>query len=329
MKARPALAITLGDPRGIGPEVVVKALADPALRGRARFVLLGPAAAMADAARAAGITPYWTVQPAAARAVPGDGVTVLDEPVSPMDAAAAGAASFRWVERATAMAMTPPADPMHAHAIVTGPISKEAWNLAGHGEYPGHTELLAARTGTTSVGMMFVGPRLRVILVTAHVPLMRVAARLTADRILETIELGAEGCRRLGIARPSIAVCGLNPHAGESGLLGDEDARLIAPAIARAAAAGLQATGPHPADTIFSAAVAGGYNLVVAMYHDQGLIPAKLLDRDRTVNLTAGLPIIRTSPDHGTAFDIAGTSRAEDGSMKAAIDLAIRMTGAV
>jgi 4-hydroxythreonine-4-phosphate dehydrogenase len=251
-------------------------------------------------------------------------VTVLDNPADDP-----GDASFRWVERAIAMSLAAPADPMHADAVVTAPISKEAWKLAGHGEFPGHTELLAARTGTKRFGMMFVGPRLRVILATAHVPLMKVASRLTEDRILETIELGAEGCRRLGIPRPRIAVCGLNPHAGENGLLGDEDRRLIAPAIARVARNGIDATGPHPADTVFNAAVAGRYDLVVAMYHDQGLIPAKLLDRDRTVNLTAGLPTIRTSPDHGTAFDIAGKNRAEDGSMKAAIDLAIRMTTAV
>ncbi|MCC6661973.1 MAG: 4-hydroxythreonine-4-phosphate dehydrogenase PdxA [Phycisphaerales bacterium] len=329
--ARPSIAITTGDPGGIGPEVAVKALADPALRGRARCLVLGPAGEFEAAARAAGIPTFWTVLPAAGRALPGEGVTVLDDPVAAAPAAAnaeSGAASFRWVERAISMAMAAPADALHVDAIVTGPISKEAWALAGHGDFPGHTELLAERTGAAQHGMMFVGPRLRVILATAHVPLMQVAGCLTVERVAQTVELGAAACRRLGIARPRIAVCGLNPHAGENGLLGDEDRRVIAPAIARAVAAGIDAGGPYPADAVFSAAVAGRYDLVVAMYHDQGLIPAKVLDRDRTVNVTVGLPIIRTSPDHGTAFDIAGRNRAEDGSMKAAIDLAIRMTGA-
>jgi 4-hydroxythreonine-4-phosphate dehydrogenase len=221
--------------------------------------------------------------------------------------------------------MRTPGDPLRADALVTAPISKEAWALAGHGEFPGHTEFLAARCGTKRVRMMFVTPSLNVMLVTSHVPLARVPALLTIERVLDTIELGHEACRTLGPANPRIAVCGVNPHAGESGLLGDEEARSIAPAIRAARERGIDATGPFPGDTLFRAALQGRYDLVVAMYHDQGIIPVKLLAFDRAVNLTAGLPIVRTSPDHGTAYDIAGKNLANPGSMHAAIDLAVRL----
>jgi 4-hydroxythreonine-4-phosphate dehydrogenase len=326
------VGVTLGDPGGIGPEVVVKALADRRLRAKAVFRVYGPAAALAAAARAARIKPAWTViGPDDPRPTPVPGrVTLLNCPVpdsrfAPEPTAVGGATSFRCVGDAIADALRPADDSRHIAAVVTGPISKEAWALAGHAQFPGHTELLAARCGTPRIGMMFVSPKLRVILATAHVPLARVATMLTRARVLETIELGAAACRALGTERPRVAVCGLNPHAGEGGVLGEEDARVIAPAIREAVEAGIDARGPFSADTIFLAAVRGGYDLVVAMYHDQGLIPVKLLDRDRAVNLTVGLPIIRTSPDHGTAFDIAGASKAEAGSMKSAIELAIRL----
>lgn len=327
----PVIGLTLGDPGGIGPEIIVKALADRRLRSRAVFIVYGPAPALAAAARAARIRPFWSVPgPDAPRppAAPGR-VVVLDYPTPdtrypPEPTAACGEVSFRAVEDAIADALRPSDDTRHVHAIVTAPISKEAWALAGH-DFPGHTELLAARCAAARVGMMFVSPRLRVILATAHVPLMSVAELLTPARLRDTIELGAAACRDLGVEHPRIAVCGLNPHAGEGGLLGDEDARLIAPAIRAAADAGIDARGPFPADTIFLAAARGAHDLVVAMYHDQGLIPVKLLDRDRAVNTTVGLPIIRTGPDHGTAFDIAGTNKAEAGSMKTSIELAIRL----
>jgi 4-hydroxythreonine-4-phosphate dehydrogenase len=175
--------------------------------------------------------------------------------------------------------------------------------------------------------MMFVSPRLRVVLATIHIALMDLRNELTIGRIFDAIDLGAEGCRKLGIARPRVAVCGVNPHAGEGGLFGDEEARLIEPAIRLAAEAGIEATGPWPADTVYNAALEGRHDLVVAMYHDQGLIPVKLLDRDAAVNATIGLPVPRTSPDHGTAFDIAGRGVADPGSFRAAVDLAIRMCG--
>jgi 4-hydroxythreonine-4-phosphate dehydrogenase len=287
---------------------------------------------LAHAAERAGIEPYWWRvehgSPVAGTARVHD-VVVFDHPVSGEVVARptrdGGELSFRLVDEAITMALRPPGDPMGADAVVTGPISKLAWRLAGHGQFPGHTELLAARTGAQRVGMMFVGPRLRVIPATTHLPLMDVRNVLTIGRVFDAIDLGHEGCRRLGLARPRIAVCGLNPHAGEGGLLGDEEGRIIEPAIRAAVEGGIDARGPFPADTVFTAALAGAFDLVVAMYHDQGLIAAKLLDRDATVNVTVGLSIIRTSPDHGTAFDIAGKGRAKEGSMRAAIELALAM----
>jgi 4-phospho-D-threonate 3-dehydrogenase / 4-phospho-D-erythronate 3-dehydrogenase len=331
----PRIAITTGDPGGIGPEVIVKALADVQVRNSARFVLLGPAAALEHAARDAQMPPCWqtatldSAPPAAA------GITLLDYPLPmqplPQATAEQGDLSFRLVEDAIALAQRPTNDPLHVQAVVTGPISKHAWQLAGRDEFPGHTELFAARFGVPRHAMMFITtrpPHLRVILATAHLPLMQVGRALTTHRVTETIELGHQACQRLSIPAPRIAVCGLNPHAGEAGILGTEDGQVIAPAIKAANAAGIAAHGPFPADTVYNAALRGDYDLVVAMYHDQGLIPIKLLARDSAVNLTVGLPIIRTSPDHGTAFDIAGATRADPGSMRAAIQLAVQMTSA-
>lgn len=325
----------MGDPGGIGPEVVVKALADDTLRRRAWYCVLGPAWALEAAAAAAGLPPFWTTLPPGVEAdASGDRaeVVVLDDgsPPSagePRPTAAGGQASFRAVEQAIAMALLPARDPRHVDAIVTGPISKQAWSLAGHGQYPGHTELLAARCRATRVGMMFVSPRLRVMLATGHVPLSRVPGLLTIERVYETIVLAYKGCRWLQIERPRLAVCGLNPHAGEAGLLGEDESRVIGPAIAQACQAGIEARGPFPPDTIYAAAVRGEWDAVVAMYHDQGLIPVKLLAQDEAVNLTIGLPIVRTSPDHGTAYDIAGRGVARAGSMKAAVALAVHLAG--
>jgi 4-hydroxythreonine-4-phosphate dehydrogenase len=247
----------------------------------------------------------------------------------PRPTAAGGALSLALVERAIADAQRPPGDPARVDGIVTGPISKEAWSLAGH-SYAGHTELLAARLSAPGADgravMMFVSEKLRVALATTHIPLAQVPGALSTGRILEVMRLAAEACQRLGIATPRIAVCGLNPHAGEAGLLGEEDRAVIHPAIIQARTEGLEATGPHPGDTIFRAAVRGDHDLVIAMYHDQGLIPVKLLAFDSAVNVTLGLPTVRTSPDHGTAFNIAGQNNANAGSMRAAIELAVRMT---
>lgn len=337
----------MGDPGGIGPEVIVKALADPALQKRAHFRILGAQAPLDAAASLAKIEPFWWRAPAHTPAAETAGihdVVLLDyEPGGrlhpPKVTKSGGELSFRFVDDAIAQAKLPKSHPLHADAIVTGPINKAAWAKAGHAHFPGHTELLAQRFNIKHFGMMFhaaaeanlgesssfASRDLNVILATAHIPLMEIRNALTIGRVSDTIDLGADACRKLGIARPRIAVCGLNPHAGEDGLLGDEDQRLIEPAIRIAQSNGIDATGPYPADTVFLAALKGKFDLVVAMYHDQGLIPVKLLARDRAVNMTVGLPVVRTSPDHGTAFDIAGKNQADPGSTRAAINLALRM----
>jgi len=332
----PGIAVSMGDPGGIGPEVIVKALRDEKLRDRAGYRLLGLGSVLASACERTGVTPFWTRVPFADEVeLPGGpGVVLIDyEPgfVKACDWPHApnkggGLISRRFVDDAVSMAGAPADHPAHADAIVTGPISKEAWRLANRGSFTAHTELLASRFRAERVGMLFDSPSLRVILATIHIPLNEIRNELTIGKVFDAIDLGHEACRRMGMERPKIAVCGLNPHAGEFGMLGDEETRLITPAIEVACENGIDASGPFPGDTIFNAAVAGKYDLVVAMYHDQGLIPVKLLHRDCAVNMTVGLPTVRTSPDHGTAFDIAGTGTAHAGSMRAAIELALRLT---
>jgi len=341
--ARPTIGVTMGDPLGIGAEVVVKALADPALRRRARFVVYGMAETMHYAADLAEIEPYWwrvqhdspLAETALAHSVvilDYDEFTTVGSPGAGRERArptrSGGEASFRFVEHAIRDAKLPPGNPMRLDAVVTAPVCKLSWALAGRGKYPGHTELFATRFNAKRSAMMFVSPRLRVILATAHVPLMDLRNLMTIGRVYDPIDLGHEACRTLGVERPRIAVCGLNPHAGEGGLFGDEESRVIEPAIRMAQEAGIDVRGPFPADTIFIGAARGEYDLVVAMYHDQGLIPVKLLEWERAVNMTVGLPTVRTSPDHGTAFDIAGRNRADERSMVAALETAVRMTSA-
>lgn len=319
----------MGDPLGIGPEVLVKALADPALRSRGRWVIYGTAAAIGHAERLTGVRVLGdpdvvVLEPPGAHAVP----SLDSHPAG--DRAESGAASFACVESGIAACLRAGRGeaPELPAALVTAPISKAAWHLAGHTRFPGHTELLAERCNAGRTRMMFVAPNLRVILATTHVALSKVPGLLTTSRVLETIELGAETCRCLGVERPRVAVCGVNPHASEGGLFGDEEVRAVAPAVLAAREKGIDASGPFPGDTIFNAALKGRFDLVVAMYHDQGLIPVKLLAFDRAVNATVGLPIVRTSPDHGTAYDIAGKGVADAGSMKAAIHLALDLVGA-
>jgi 4-hydroxythreonine-4-phosphate dehydrogenase len=358
---RSLVGVTMGDPGGIGPEVIVRALAEPGLRARARWAIYGSHSAMLAAAHALGVEPFWWRAPrrgdlpvtAAAHEVlliDHDGEHAAEagswrhEPTRD-----GGAASFAYVENALADAArtlrergtdaTPSArSPAGAgaglalDAVTTAPISKEAWAAAGRGKWPGHTELVADRLGAKRARMMFVSPDLWVMLATTHIPLTRVADELTLGRVLETIELCDAACRRMGVARPRVAVCGLNPHAGERGLMGADEARVIEPAIAHAARQGIEASGPYPADTVFARALRNApaeheqtprrFDAVVAMYHDQGLIPVKLLGFDRAVNLTVGPAIPRTSPDHGTAFDIAGRGTADPGSTAAALELA-------
>lgn len=331
MSDRPVIAVSMGDPGGIGPEVLVKALADRAVRRAGRFHIYGRSACLLAAAERAGIEPYWwrvggeSAESVASASTHDVLVIEVGEEVNDLPrraTAAGGSASFAYVERAIGAGKRDRGDPLKADAIATAPISKAAWDLAGRGRWPGHTELLANRFAAKRVRMMFVAPTLRVMLVTTHLPLMELRNVITVGMLHDTFDLAHESCVGLGVAHPRIAVCGLNPHAGEGGLFGDEEDRLIRPAIRLAQQHGQDVSGPFPADTIYSAAVGGRYDLVVAMYHDQGTIPIKLLAFDSAVNFTAGLPIPRTSPDHGTAYDISGEDRADPGSMRAALVLA-------
>jgi len=343
MPRKATISVSMGDPGGIGPEVIVRALKERKRRASARFLIYGSSHAMHAAAEACGVEPFWwrvDARSPLASTLQAHDVVLLDRDPQMVDeglevrfpklaSKISGALSFDWVERAIADTRRGVDDPMRADGIVTGPINKEAWAMAGKGRYPGHTELLASRLHAKHHAMMFVGKKLRVVLATVHIPLYEIRDKLTIGTVHTAIDLGHQACLQLGYARPRIAVCGLNPHAGENGLLGDEEQRLIDPAIDLAVNAGMQVSGPYPADTIYNAAVAGKFDLVVAMYHDQGLIPVKLLERDQAVNVTLGLPTVRTSPDHGTAFDIAGKGIADPGSMAHAIDLAVQMsTGA-
>ena len=212
-------------------------------------------------------------------------------------------------------------------AVVTAPLNKAAMNMAGY-EYAGHTELLTERTGAERVSMLLIGPNLRIVHVSTHVALAEAIDRVTPERVMDVIQIAHDACRALGIAQPRIAVAGLNPHASEGGLFGDEEERRIEPAIRAARARGLDVSDPQPPDTVFLRATKGVYDIVVAQYHDQGHIPMKLLAFDSGVNVSYGLPIIRTSVDHGTAFDIAGKGIAGESSMLAAIDVAIQMAHA-
>lgn len=331
MKNRPLLAITLGDPAGIGPEVIIKALAHAPVYEQCRPLVIGDERILARAMNWVPdlhLTFDVVTDPAQGQYQTGV-ITLLDlqnaDPaaITPGQvSAAAGRAAVDYVLRACDMTMAGTTD-----AVVTAPLNKEAMNLAGH-HYAGHTELLADRTGAEKVSMLLTGPKLRVVHVSTHVALTEAIRRVTSQRVEEVIDLAQRSCQALGIPQPRIAVAGLNPHASEGGLFGDQEAREIQPAIERARARGLQVTDPQPPDTVFLRAVKGDYDIVVAMYHDQGHIPMKLLAFDSGVNVSIGLPIIRTSVDHGTAFDIAGTGKAREESMLEAIKVAVQMAQA-
>ncbi len=328
---RPLLAITLGDPAGIGPEVILKALTHADIYDYCRPLVIGDRRILDRALPWVGnpaLDYDLVAEPEAGRYQPGlislldlanaDPAAIPPGKVGP----AAGRAAVEYVFRACDLAMAG-----SVAAVVTAPLNKEAMNLAGF-HFAGHTELLTERTGATKVSMLLTGPRLRVVHVSTHVSLQEAIRRVTRQRVEEVIDLAYHSCRALGIAEPRIAVAGLNPHASEGGLFGNEEAREIVPAVANARARGLNISDPLPGDTVFLRAVKGEFDIVVAMYHDQGHIPMKLLAFDSGVNVSMGLPIIRTSVDHGTAFDIAGTGRASEESMLAAIDVAVKMATA-
>lgn len=306
MKAKTRVAVTLGDPGGVGPEVVAAALADPRVQALIEPLVLGDLRILELAAS------LRRVPVPAARQVSGP----LSERPTQREL---GAASLAYVDAGIEAVLSG-----EASALCTAPLSKHRVSLAAPG-FQGHTEHLALRTGAR-VAMMMAGPRLRVVLATNHLALRDVPFVLTPEQLTFVIVLSARELReRFAIEAPRIAVCGLNPHAGDGGLFGDEEARLIAPAIEDARRQGVQVSGPLAADGLFPRAAAGACDAVVALYHDQGLIPAKLLDFRETVNVTLGLPFARTSPDHGTADDLAGLGTADAEPMVSALLLAARL----
>lgn len=318
----------MGDPAGIGPEVIAKTLAGAHLRNVCRSVVIGSLPVMERTIKALklklNVVRVHGHEPTAPRR---GTVAVLDPLETPLRtfkpgiaSAETGAASVAFIEKAVELAQIGCIDGM-----VTAPINKEAINMAGC-RYPGHTELLADLTHATESGMMIVGGPLRIMFVTTHVAIRDLAARLTQAQIERAIRLAQLALTTLfGIKRPKIGVAALNPHAGEHGLFGDEEARVILPAARAAQQQGILASDPLPADTLFGKAAKGAFDGVVALYHDQGLIPLKLVAFGTCVNLTVGLPIIRTSVDHGTAFDIVGKGIADPGSLIEAVKLASKI----
>jgi 4-hydroxythreonine-4-phosphate dehydrogenase len=327
--ATPLIAVTMGDPAGIGPEIVAKTFADPGFRDENRALVVGDPAILGRAAKLLELPLRVNEisEPEEAEFEPG-AVDVLavgelpeDLPFGELDARA-GDAAFRYVERATELASAG-----RVGAIATAPLNKEAMHLAGH-KYPGHTEILAELTDTEDYAMMLVTDELKVIHVSTHVSLREAIELVRPDRELAVIRLAHDALRKLGVENPKIAIAGLNPHAGENGLFGTEDAERIAPAVEEAREEGIEATGPWPPDTVLMRARRGEFDVVVVQYHDQGHIPVKLMGFDTGVNVTVGLPFFRTSVDHGTAFDIAGTGKADHASMHAALDLARKLATA-
>jgi 4-hydroxythreonine-4-phosphate dehydrogenase len=319
------LGLSLGDVTGVGPEVAARAVAALDDRDPTRCVVFGDRAAWARAAAMAGLEtepPSWDGgRGFVGRVVLADGGISLPGDVAPQDPRV-GAAALGWLEAGAQACQRGALD-----GLVTAPLSKVSVARAGHPGFTGQTEHLASIAGVRRFGMMLLGHDdrgrwLRVALATTHLPLAQVAAAITPSAVTLAIEMAASACEQLGLPRRRVGVCGLNPHAGEDGLLGDEEGRVIAPAIARCRALGIDVEGPFAADTLFHKALHGAFDVVVAQYHDQGLAPLKLVAFDHGVNWTVGLPWPRTSPDHGTAHDIAWRGKANPGSMMAAWDLA-------
>ena len=317
----------MGDPLGIGPEIIVKALADPLLRRQAKFIIFGMEEQLAYAADTVEIEPYWGrhQHEKISRDYPHNVVVAdyddysvparFEEPTK-----AAGDASIRFCLDAVRAAQDEIID-----AIVTAPVSKSSWKMAG-APWPGHTEMLAEKCKSPRKAMMFAAGPLRLALATIHEALFDVRNKFTIGRVFEPIDLlNTALIEYFGIRKPKIGVAALNPHASEDGQFGDEEQRIISPAILIAQENGINCSGPYPADTHFLRASREEFDGVVAMYHDQGMIPVNLLAFDEAGNITLGLPIIRTSPGHGTAFDITGKGIANPSAMKAAIKIAIQM----
>ena len=303
------LGITMGDPAGVGPEITVKALAQMTPEDRAKTRVFGNRATLDAACAAVAVSPADAGLDTVTIDLPVEGAPLPWGKLDPR----AGDAAYRFIEAAVRAA-----EAGEIGCIVTAPINKAALNGAGH-YHDGHTGLLTALTGSKTAFMLLASERLNVIHVSTHVALSEAIKRATTERILATIRAGNGHMKRLGLERPRIAVAGINPHCGEGGLFGTDDDERVAPAVEAARAEGIDAHGPIPADTVYHRAYNGAFDLVIAQYHDQGHIPIKLVAFDTAVNVTVGLPIDRTSVDHGTAFDIAGTGKANHSNMLAAL----------
>lgn len=325
--ANNVIAITMGDPAGIGPEIIIKSLQTVELNGMP-VVVVGCAKTLKRVI-GLGLTPESKInvihQVAEANFAKGM-INVIDVELKDYATlqpgvvqAKAGDLAYCCIKRATELAMAG-----EVQAIATAPLNKEALHLAGH-QYPGHTELLAKLTNSKDYAMVLYTEQLKVIHVSTHISLRRFLNTLNADRIETVIQMADTFLKRVGFSQPRIAVAGVNPHAGEHGLFGDEEIKIVNPAVEKMAAKGINVIGACPPDTVFLQAQEGQYDMVVAMYHDQGHIPLKLLGFYDGVNITAGLPFIRTSADHGTAFDIAWTGKAKSDSMEQAIRLAMQL----
>jgi 4-hydroxythreonine-4-phosphate dehydrogenase len=319
------LAVTMGDPGGVGPEIIVKAVSSPQVRECCTPIIIGDRIVMEEALRLIdpvlklGIIGTPEESRPSSKAIELIDLHLLRDFAKGGASPDGGRASAGYIREATELALLKKVD-----GIVTAPISKEALKMAGM-KWPGHTEMLAGLTSTEDYAMMLAGGPLRVILVTIHTSLRSVPDKISKDNVLRTIRLAKKACSMMGIERPRIGVAGLNPHAGEAGIFGREEIEQIIPAVKDAEREGIQASGPFPPDTIFHKAYKGEFDIVVCMYHDQGLIPLKMIAFERGVNVTVGLPIIRTSPDHGTAYDIAWKGIADPSSMIEAITLAARL----
>jgi len=319
------LAITMGDPGGVGPEVIVKALDSPAIRNICMPIVIGDPSIIEETLSLLEIALKARVieSPEEYKHIKGAiniiGPDEKAEFIKNKPTARGGKACAGYIKKAVELALNGQVD-----GIVTAPISKEALKMADI-QWPGHTEMLAHLTKTKDYAMMLAGGPLRVILVTIHTALKNVPDLITKQKILKTIRLAKYACEMLNIKKPVIAVAGLNPHAGEAGMFGDEEINKIAPAIKEAIREGIPVSGPYPPDTIFHKAYKGEVDIVVCMYHDQGLIPLKMVAFDKGVNVTVGLPFVRTSPDHGTAYDIAWQGKANPASMIEAIKLAVKL----
>ena len=321
------LAITMGDPGGVGPEIIVKALSSAGIQDYCRSIIIGDRGPLEDAIALLKLPDRLRIIQSPEKSRPvhqGRIIDLIDLGIAKKfkkgkPTAGGGEASVHYIRKAVELALD-----KHVDGIVTAPISKQAVHMAGF-KWPGHTEMLAEMTQTKDYAMMFVGGPLKIILVTIHTALKQVPSLISKDRIVMTLRLAKKACDMLGIKAPKIAVAGLNPHAGEAGLFGDEEIKKITPAIQEALKKGLPVSGPFPPDVIFHKAYKGEVDLIVCMYHDQGLIPLKMIAFDKGVNMTVGLPFIRTSPDHGTAYDIAWKGIADPSSMIEAIKLAAKL----